>query len=192
MEAFRESIVVLDEAYWGFGDSTDDPAADLVKRYRNLLVLRSFSNYYALEGARIAYAVVGASLSRLTEFAARYSGYNRISEALALAALDSADYYRFARVKIREDRSAYYRLFDSFEGFKCFRSDANFVLVRVPAALVGPLKEHLVMGNMRIKFFSEPEFKVMIRITIGTSEQNRLLRRSMEEFVEHRSTGGRP
>jgi histidinol-phosphate aminotransferase len=192
MEAFRESIVVLDEAYWGFGDSTDDHVADLVKRYRNLLVLRTFSKYYALAGARIAYAVVGASLSRLTKFAARYLGYNRISEELALAALDSADYYRSARAKIREDRSAYYTLFDSLEGFKCFRSDANFVLVRIPAHLVGSLKEHLVKSNIQIKFFSESEFKEMVRITIGTSEQNQLLMHAVAEFMELRRAGGRP
>ena len=190
MEAFRESIVVFDEAYWGFGESTNDRVADLVKRYRNLLVLRTFSKYYALAGARIAYAVVGASLSRLTKFAARYLGYNRISEELALAALDSAEYYTSAREKIRGDRSAYYRLFDSLDGFKCFRSDANFVLVRIPAALVEPLKEHLDKTNIRIKFFSEPEFKEMIRITIGTREQNRLMRHSVEEFIDRHRTGG--
>lgn len=192
MESFRESIVVLDEAYWGFGDSTDDDVADLVKRYRNLLVLRTFSKYYAMAGARIAYAVVGANLSRLTKFAARYLGYNRISEELALAALDSADYYRSARARIREDRSAYYTLFDSLDGFKYFRSDANFVLVRVPAALIESLKEHLLKSNIQIKFFSEPEFKEMVRITIGTGDQNQFLRRAVEEFIERRRAGGRP
>ena len=62
-ETFRESVVVLDEAYWGFADASNEHIAGLISRYRNLVVLRTFSKYYALAGARIAFAAVGTSLS---------------------------------------------------------------------------------------------------------------------------------
>jgi histidinol-phosphate aminotransferase len=183
-EAFRESIVVLDEAYWGFADASNEHIAGLVSRYRNLVVLRTFSKFYALAGARIAFAAVGTSLNRLTKFASRYLGYNRISEALALAALDSPDYYGTIVASMRSDRNVYREFFARQKGFQFFNSDANFVLVKIPAGLKEPLRSFLSERNIAVKFFNEPEFSSCIRITIGTSEQNALLVSALAGFLE--------
>ena len=182
VESFRESIVVLDEAYWGFTESKNNGIAEFALKYRNLMITRTFSKYYALAGARIGFAVVGSGLSRLTKFAARYLGYNRISELLALAALDSPAYYDSVRTQMCEDRKAYYYLFDGLPGFKCFRSDANFVLVRIPPGLAGSLQKFLEERDIAVKFFAESGFRNCIRITIGTEDQNKLLIRSLKEF----------
>jgi histidinol-phosphate aminotransferase len=185
-EAFRESIVVLDEAYWGFADASNEHIAGLISQYRNLVILRTFSKYYALAGARIAFAAVGTSLSRLTKFSARYLGYNRISEMLALAALDSPEYYEAITKQMREDRQAYHELFARFEGFRCFASDANFILVKIPPDAKPMLQQFLEGKEIAIKFFSEPEFVHCARITLGTKEQNRRLQSAFLEFLEAR------
>jgi histidinol-phosphate aminotransferase len=189
-EAFRESIVVLDEAYWGFADSSNEHIAELIGQYRNLVVLRTFSKFHALAGARIAYAAVGASLSRLTKFASRYLGYNRISEVLALAALESPEYYSRINNQMREDRQAYYAFFDRQKGFRCFRSDANFVLVRIPSGLKAPLQQILRDRQIVIKFFTEPAFEDCVRITIGTKEQNLRMLAALEELSASRQKPG--
>jgi histidinol-phosphate aminotransferase len=190
-EAFRESIVVLDEAYWGFADASNEHIAELIGRYRNLVILRTFSKYYALAGARIAFAAVGTSLSRLTRFASRYLGYNRISEALALAALDSPEYYSTVSSTMRLDRKAYREFFDRQKGFQCFKSDANFVLVKIPASLKDPLHKFLTDRQLAVKFFTEPEFISCIRITLGRSEHNRKMLSALADFLDGlRGTGG--
>jgi histidinol-phosphate aminotransferase len=181
--ALRESIVILDEAYWGFGESPDDRIAAFVEEHRNLIVLRTFSKYYALAGARIGFAVVGKNLGRLAKFAARYLGHNRVSEHLALAALDSGEYYRTVRDKIRSDRERYYRHLDGIPGFSAFRSDANFILVGLPAGLKEPLQAFLTDRRIQIKYFAEPEFRDFIRITIGTQDQNDVLLQAMSDFA---------
>ena len=182
-EAFRESIVILDEAYWGFSEPSEHRVRQLIESYRNLLILRTFSKFYALAGARIGFAAAGASLSRLTKFASRYLGYNRISELLALAALDSPEYYGRINESIRTDRETFYRFFDERNGFTCFRSDANFVLVRIPDSLRKPLKEFLDQHRIAIKFFEEKEFRDCVRITFGTSEQNKTVIGALESFL---------
>ena len=182
-EAFRESIVVLDEAYWGFSDSSNEHIAALIENYRNILILRTFSKYFALAGARIAFAAAGSSLSRLTKFSSRYLGYNRISEALALAALDSPEYYETIRQQMCLDRQAFYDFFSGQSGWNCFRSDANFVLVRIPEKIRDSLRSFLETRNIHIKFFSEPEFAGCIRITLGTKEHNRQLLSALSDFL---------
>ena len=189
-EAFRESIVVLDEAYWGFSDSSNEHIAALVAHYRNILVLRTFSKYFALAGARIAFAAVGASLSRLTKFSSRYLGYNRISEALALAALDSPEYYESIRRQMCEDRREFYDFFSDLSGWRCFKSNANFVLVKIPPEVKNHLPLFLGDRNIHIKFFSEPEFADCVRITLGTKEQNRLLLSALRDFLQSRRPRG--
>ena len=181
-EALRESIIILDEAYWGFGDLSNDRVSSLVGRYRNLLVLRTFSKYYALAGARVAFAIAGTSLSRLTKFASRYLGYNRISEALALAALDSPDYYRRINLSMQRDRKRFGEFFAGHAGFLCYDSDANFVLVRIPSIQRTPLREFLESRKIFVKFLTEPEFHNHVRITIGTEDQNSRLFEVLEQF----------
>jgi len=181
-EAFRESIVILDEAYRGFVPDIAEHAGELLSRYRNLLILRTFSKLYALAGARIGFALCGPSLNRLNTFASRFLGYNRISEELALAALDSPEYYTSIASKITEDRDRYTEFFANIPGARCYRSDANFLLIRLPPEIVKPLKQHLAAEQIRIKFFEEGEFTDFIRITIGTAEQNTHLRETMRTF----------
>ena len=182
-EAFRESIVILDEAYWGFKEHARERIGELVGRYRNLLILRTFSKFYALAGARIGYAAAGSSLTRLTKFASRYLGYNRISEELALAALGARNYYESINNHICQDRKQYYDFFDGFNGVTCFRSDANFVLVQFPLHLKQPLADHLRSQSIAVKFFDESGFEDCMRITLGTTQQNNMLRSSLASFL---------
>jgi histidinol-phosphate/aromatic aminotransferase/cobyric acid decarboxylase-like protein len=92
---------------------------------------------------------------------------------------------------MRSDRKAYDAFFFQHDGFRPFRSDANFVLVKMPAALEDPLQKFLTERRIAIKFFSEPEFSTCIRITIGTSEQNKRLLKALTEFLATtRRSGG--
>lgn len=181
-EAFPESILILDEAYRGFSADTQDQAGEFINHYKNLLILRTFSKLYALAGARIGFAASGSNLSRLTKYASRYLGYNRISEELALAALDSWEYYESIAKQVALDREKYYNLFDQIDGITCYRSDANFIFVRMPPDIKQGLHHHLEQHNIAIKFFESGEFEDCIRITIGTTEQNQRLRNVIGDF----------
>jgi histidinol-phosphate aminotransferase len=184
MRAFSESIVVLDEAYWGFAGESRAAALNLVEEHDNLLVMRTFSKYYALAGARIAFAAAGKGLERLSGISERYLGYNRISEELALAALDSPEYYRTVTSQMLEDKTRFYDFFDNHDGFLCYRSDANFVLVRIPETMDRALEEFLAGHGIIVKFISGPHLPHCIRITLGTREQNEQLLRHLKAFIE--------
>lgn len=189
LDAFRDGIVILDEAYWGFADSTDEQISMVAGEYQNLIVLRTFSKYYALAGARIGYAVVGKGLDTLVKFAARYLGHNRISENLALAALDSVEYYAKIRADMQQDRERLYRFFEKLQGFTAFRSDANFILARLPEGVQHELQQFLNLRKIRVKYFTEPELRDFVRITIGRREHNDALMKALNEFVPGRGRG---
>ncbi len=177
------SVIVLDQAYYGFENTDNNHLRDFLNAHPRLVVLRTFSKYYALAGLRIGYTCVGADLSHLIEFSARYLGYNQLTEKIALAALSDKAYYERINGYMREDKAMYIREMNKLEGFKAFESDANFMLVRFPVEHKKLLQDGLKQRGVIVKFLDDPGVTDCIRITIGTREQNALVVAAFQESV---------
>jgi histidinol-phosphate aminotransferase len=180
LDALRDIPVVMDQAYWYNTNSLS--VKEIVERYPHALVVRTFSKYYALAGIRIGFAVMGEKLTRLAKVSHRYLGYNRLSEDIALAALDSPDYYRGIAEKMARDKEMFYTNLGALPGVTVFKSDANFLLVEISPEHRGPLKEFLTSRGLILKFMDEPLLHSHIRITLGTQEQNRRVAEAFREF----------
>ncbi len=181
LDSLLDTVVVLDEAYW-LSDN-NQRAAELVNKYQNLIIIRTFSKLYALAGIRIGYALVGENFKLLSKMSNRYLGYNRISQRIAIAALDSADYYEDLANKMAEDREKFYTELSPLPGFKVYKSDANFVLVKIPLSMMTPLNSYLKQKGIIIKFMNEERLNSHMRISLGTQEQNSLAIEAIKEFV---------
>lgn len=185
LDNLSESVVVLDEAYWF--SNNNEQAAKLVNSYPNLIIIRTFSKLYALAGIRIGYALVGENLTLLTRMSNRYLGYNRISQRIAIAALDSVDYYNDLSSKMSSDRELFYNELNKLPGFNVYRSDANFVLVKIPKEIMAPLNAFLKERGIIIKFMNEELLNSHLRISLGTQEQNRKAIKYIKEFMNQDS-----
>lgn len=172
LEHCTGSVIVLDEAYYGFGGKQNGHLQKLLALHGRVVVLRTFSKYYALAGLRIGYALAGKDLQQLVTFSARYLGYNQLSERIALAALDDPEYYASMARSMREDTLRYVDELQRIRGFFPFPSEANFLLVRYPRNVKAPLKAGLEERGVIVKFLDDPGLEDCIRITIGTKEQN--------------------
>ena len=174
LEESRNSVVVLDQAYFGYHPAADIPLARFVQRFPNLIVLRTFSKYYGLAGMRIGYAIVGNDLKDIISFSKKYLGYHRISEAVAMAAMNSGEYYDRIRLVIEEEKKRYYQQLDGLNGVTVYRSDANFVLIRYPAAADKGLQAVCNAEKLIVKFFKDDDPNLLnhVRITIGRPEHN--------------------
>jgi histidinol-phosphate aminotransferase len=180
LDVMRDVPVVLDQAYWYTSAALS--IKEIVDRYPNTLLVRTFSKYYALAGVRIGFAVAGAGLEKMVKMSHRYLGYNRVSEEIAMAALDSAEYYRGIAEKMAADKEAYYRRVGVLPGLTVFHSDANFLLVEIPPELRDRMKAHFTARGLILKFMNESLLKSHIRITLGTQEQNERVIAAFEEF----------
>jgi histidinol-phosphate aminotransferase len=90
-----KTLVILDEAYWGFDPGYEEQSfLVLLERHPNLAILRSFSKYYALAGLRIGFVLCGAEVKKILRYENLYLGMSRLLEDVAIAALNSETYYK--------------------------------------------------------------------------------------------------
>jgi len=188
LAAYSDTPVMLDQAYFGLTLGEEDDFSSLTEKYPNLIFLRTFSKLFAMAGVRIGYGVIGEGLNGFQKFCARNLGYNRISERLALAALDSPEYYADIATRMSNDRQKMYKVFREL-GCLAFESEANFILVKFPDYVVPILKDALDSQGLIIKFFKEECFLGYARISLGTDEENARLLEAVQNAWPYEQTG---
>ncbi|MFZ1255226.1 MAG: aminotransferase class I/II-fold pyridoxal phosphate-dependent enzyme [Saprospiraceae bacterium] len=183
LSRMKETVVVIDEAYAFFYSKDTSYLKEIVQEFPNVMIIRTFSKYFGLAGVRIGFALMGKNHDRFSLFSARYLGYNRVSEIMAIAALDSPEYYDDIRKKMTADMEMFKTEFNKISGFKAYTSFANFILVKIPVEIKDGLKKYLTERNMIIKFMAEDGLFNHLRITIGTQDQNKSLMEMIKNYL---------
>jgi histidinol-phosphate aminotransferase len=186
----RDQIILLDQAYAGFTENIKPPVDRWVLEYDHLVVLGTFSKYYALAGARVGYAFISKNLIQNLGLTRRWLGFSRPLERLAIASLDSEKYYLNCARKIRQDRDKIINRFNGIPGFTAFVSEANFILVEYPPEARYLFERELEKRGIRIKFITgEPAFVNMARITVGKREHTILMLAAIDSLAKTLAKG---
>ena len=183
LREMKDTVVVLDEAYTLFYNKDNSHLKEIIEEFPNVLIIRTFSKYYGLAGLRIGFALMGKNHEQFSLFSARYLGFNRLSESVAIAALDSKEYYNDMCNKMNEDMDMFFSEFEKLKGFKAYRSFANFILVKIPLEIKESLNKYLTERGIVVKFMNEDGLFSHIRITLGTKEQNSKLMNLIKTFL---------
>ena len=166
-----DTMVLIDEAYASFISTDTDYIAPLVDKYNNLIISRTLSKFYGLPGLRVGFGFIGKGHDQFISYVNKYLGYNRFSEAVALAALSSDDHYRQVAEDMDWGRQLYKRELGSLPGFKVYKSVANFILIKYPVEIKEKLKKALALQDYKIKFMADKGLESCLRITLGRKEQ---------------------
>ena len=150
LDACRGALVMIDEAYWGFGSTENDYVKPFLDEFPNLVICRTFSKYFGLAGLRIGYSFAGKNLEELMNYTVRYLGFNRLSEKLGAIAYKDLDYYEKITKMMQEDKEFFYTEFSKLDGFTPYKSYANFMLVDMPPAIRKDLNKFLKERNLLI------------------------------------------
>ena len=120
-----KGMVVVDECNYEYLGET---VVNLIDKYENLIISRSFSKNFGLAGLRLGFAVSNPqNIKRLAIFC-QYFRLNRMAEKAAEKVLKYLEYYRKAWGKIKKVRDKFVRQINEL-GFSAYDSQANFVLV---------------------------------------------------------------
>jgi len=176
-----DSIIFLDEAYIEFAGKS---LFKWIEKYSNLIVGRTFSKIYGLAGYRVGYAFIHKNLinyylNSITPFVV-----SRPGQAASLAALDDHDFFNKSIKMVKEGKEFYYRELSKL-GIKFLLTDSNFITINTYPKESKPLAISLLEKGIIIRectsFGHGGEY--LLRITIGTNEQNKRVLEALKEAI---------
>jgi threonine-phosphate decarboxylase len=184
----RNISVIVDETFAEYADS-GSVIRDVVRRPR-LLVLRSFTKFYALPGLRVGYAIASHDVAaRVSSLLPPWS-VNTLAQAAAVAALSDAQHTERSRRFMKRERARLTDRLKAVPGLKVYPSRVNFLLLEVP----GPASETvtalrrdgvLVRDCSGVPGLTQSTIRVAVRSSAENNRLVRLLRLAISRGSDH-------
>ncbi len=182
----EKSVVLVDEAYVDFGGES---AVGLTKKYKNLVVVQTFSKSRSLAGARVGFAVADEALiSDLNRVRNSFNPYNvnRLSAIAASEAMKDKTYFEESVKKVIAVR-AYTKAELEKRGFCVLDSRANFLMAKTDKIGGEELYLSLKEKGVLVRHFKDERIKNFVRVSIGTKEDMEIFLKETDEILRRRS-----
>ncbi len=160
-------VLVIDEAYVDFAEFN---ALELVKKYANVVVTRTFSKSYSLAGMRLGLAVARPELVAALDKIRDHYHLDRLALVAAAAALGDQLHLTETVARIRATRARFVAGLQEV-GYTVIPSQANFVFAAPPDRKGRRIYEALYARKILVRYFSDPLLAHGMRITIGTDAE---------------------
>lgn len=166
-------LVLIDEAYIDF--SSKKSWLERMVLYPNLVVLQTFSKAYGMAGIRLGILYADQKIiSVLNKIKPPYN-INELTQQKALERISDLENTKMEILKILDSRLFLETEFAKIPFIqKIFRSDANFILIKVDDA--NKRYDQLIQKGIVVRNRSNQQnCENCLRITVGTAEENKKL-----------------
>src|SRR3989338_8188716 len=172
----NNSLVLLDEAYVQYNKET---CRDLINKYKNLIVIQTFSKAYGMAGLRLGYAAADKGVMKnLLKVASPYS-VNTIATAAGSAAIDDQEFVKNYVKEVEKSKKIIYRELKRLK-IKTYPTAANFLIAyfgKNAKKIADELKKNGILVRDRSNY---PLLEGCLRIGIGTVEQTNQLIKALK------------
>ena len=166
----EDVLLVIDSAYAEYVDDDDYEAGiNLVNRFDNCVMLRTFSKIYGLAGLRIAWAYAPAEIVKLMHRVRQPNNLSAVSLHAAKVAIQEQ-----SLVMSRRKENAFFRdfLVNSLNdlGFNVIPSETNFILTALPhnaPFTPSEFARQLEAAGVLIRPMDAYQLPDYVRITVG-------------------------
>jgi histidinol-phosphate aminotransferase len=164
-KAPRQTMILVDEAYHHYADSSDyESVIPLIKDNPNLIVARTFSKIYGMAGLRCGYCIAQRETIERMRPHQSWDSVNLMALVAATASLNDPDQVANGRRLNSEARAFVIGELDK-TGYKQIPSQANFIMFNVNRPVV-PVIQALKQRNVHVgRLF--PALPNHMRLTIG-------------------------
>jgi histidinol-phosphate aminotransferase len=175
-------LVVLDEAYCEYINDPDFPnGIEYVKRYKNVISLRTFSKIYGLASLRIGYGIGHPEVIRSVNQVREPFNTTRFAQSAARAALLDTDFLQYCRERNAEGLVYLTEQLDRL-GLSYFPAYGNFIMfdaARASQTVFDGLLRKGIISRARWSYYP-----THIRITVGSKEQNEKFIAALEQVLQ--------
>lgn len=178
-----DNVVVIDEAYIDFGGKS---AVPLIKKYDNIIVVRTFSKSRSLAGIRLGVAIADEKLIsdlKLIKYSTNPYNVSKASMYAGIGALIDEEYFTANREKIILNREKMKTALIG-QGFSVTDSKANFVFAKYNG--ISGEKMYLALKNkgVLVRYFDKKAIKDYVRITVGSDEDTDALLKATASVIK--------
>ena len=177
----KNSIVLIDEAYVHFSKQS---CMGMINKYKNLIIVQTFSKAYGLAGLRIGYLVSSVENIKNIQKACSPYSVNAIAILSAITSLDVLEYLNNYVDEVELSKKLLYSELKKLD-IKTYPSYANFILAdfgRDSKLIQDRLRDNGILIRDRS---SDRLLKGCIRITLGTVKQTKEFIKELGGFLQH-------
>ena len=177
-----KAIVLVDEAYIDFSEHRS--TIDLVKSYKNLVVLRTFSKAFSLAGLRIGYLAADPDTSfQILKVKIPFT-VNPLSEFTALRLLDHRSLFEDRVSLLKEQKYSMINALREIPQVKVIDSDANFFLFASALPPKRVFDDLLERQSVLIRDVSSyPLLERYLRVNAGSKEESEYFVKSLKKCL---------
>lgn len=185
LEANRDVVVMVDEAYVDFGGVS---ALPLLEKYDNLLVVQTFSKSRAMAGLRIGFCIGSEKLIQyLNDVKFSFNSYtmNYPSQVMGAEAVRDDVYFKEVTGKIVATRE---RVKEELRklGFSFPDSKTNFIFATHESVPAQEIFQALREQDIYVRHWNKPRISNYLRITIGTDAEMDSLISFLKQYLAQR------
>lgn len=175
------AIILIDEAYFEFSNLTGVP---LLKKYPNIIVIRTLSKAFGLPSLRVGYIVASSNyINELLKVRGPYD-VNMIAYTAAIAALDDLKVAKKYAEEIMNQAKPIVEDFFTKKDITFYKSTGNFLLYR-------PIQEQeeriLKENGILVRPQDKTNIENTLRLTIGTTDQMKRFIKVYQNVILNRS-----
>lgn len=175
-----DSIIVVDEVYREFYGKS---IVKNISRFKNLIILRSFSKFAALAGARIGYLIANPIFSQKFDAIRFPMGVSYLSYKLAEYVLENDQKWMKEQVEIIKKERSKLTIELVGLGFYVYPSYANFLLVNM-GNKANSICKQLKAKNIIVRDRSAKKYlSGCVRITVRSQKENGKLISALKEII---------
>lgn len=182
-KASSDEIFIVDEAYVDFGGESCIP---LLKDFKNLVIVRTFSKSLCGAGQRLGYIVADPELVNIVttvKNSVNHFPIDALSQVSGKAACTDVAYYVETSKKVVEERDKFYDFLNE-KGFYVIKSQTNFLFAKHPSISGEELYKMIKDEGFLIRHFATPGIENFVRISIGSKEEMQALKEAFEKVIK--------
>ncbi|GAT18174.1 histidinol-phosphate aminotransferase [Secundilactobacillus silagincola] len=171
--------VIVDEAYIDFVTAEKQASVvDLLTKFNNLVVLRTFSKAYGLANFRVGFAVVAPQLAKILQTVRLPYNLSTFAEIAAEAAYSDQQFVQTVVETVADERQKWLAFFKKL-GVLYYPSQANFVFFKINNA--DALSQELLHQGYLVRTGLGPDW---LRITVGQPTDNQIVQQLIWKFAD--------
>lgn len=165
----ENSIIMLDEAYWGYGKDDNVFEKKIITNYSNVVITRTFSKFYGLANIRIGYGLCSYPLRRTIGLDLPLFRASGISRKIAIEAVLDKAYYQAMKKESNEIRDWFIDELNKMKNVKAYKSESNFVFIKLVNADADVIRAFMEENNILIRLFRDKD-ALRLRITVAPKD----------------------